>query len=82
MSQEDNTVQLRVIEGNPRLIDLTREELTVISDVMRRLEPPRQGLPDDLVTFVARPEFASALAKINDGQERAWSAAAAKRALR
>lgn len=75
MSQ-DNIVQLRVIDGDPLLIDLTREELTVISDVLSRVEPIWRGLPRDPVGIsVAKPEFPTALAKIDGGKDRARSAA-------
>ena len=69
MTDDSNIIQLREVGWNPQLIDLSREELTMISDVMRRLEPIRRGLPPDQVAiFVTRPEFASAPRKIDDGK--------------
>lgn len=77
MTDDSKVIQLRVVDGNPQLIDLTREELTVISDVLRRLEPIRRGQPAAPVSiFVTRPAFATALAKIDDAKAAAWGAEA------
>lgn len=70
MIDDENVIKLRVLDGTPRLIDLTSKELTIISDLLRRVEPMRREYPADpgIRILVDKPEFASVLAKIDDAK--------------
>jgi len=75
MTYDENIVKLRVVDGRPGLIDLTSKELKVISDVLRRVEPMRREYPANpgIRIFVDKPEFASALAKIDAAKWKSYS---------
>jgi len=75
MTDNENVIKLRVVHGTPRLIDLTSKELTVITDLLRRVEPMRREYPASpgIRVLVDKPEFASALAKIDDAKWKGYS---------
>ena len=61
-------IPLRVIEGTGSLLDLSSQELTVISDVLRRVDLDSQVGR----VFGSLPEFATAIEKIEDAKTESY----------